>query len=71
MREFRWFHEMIDRLLQRWTLLHWASRMAMLVLVVAVLLWQSRYAWTLRNVPYGWPLAFDNIGKSLEFGYRS
>ncbi len=44
-----------------WTSLHWASCVAMLLVLFAIQWWQARYTWTIRNPTYGWPVSFNNL----------
>jgi hypothetical protein len=45
-----------------WRYIHWASRIAILVVLAALLWWQARYALTIVHNPmYGWPMPFNNV----------
>ncbi len=44
-----------------WTNLHWATRIAMLLVLFAIQLWQARYTWSIDNPMYGWPVSFNNV----------
>ncbi len=47
--------------------LHWSTRIAMLVVLMAMLSWQTRHTWTFFNPQYGWPMSFNNVSGQ---GYR-
>lgn len=50
-----------------WKRLHWSTRIATLGVLVAILLWQSRYTWSVHNPMYGWPMSFKNVPDQLTF----
>jgi hypothetical protein len=44
-----------------WTRIHWISRLAILVVLAALLCWQARYTLAFGNPMYGWPMPFNNV----------
>jgi hypothetical protein len=46
---------------QFWKRLHWATRIAMLTVLLAILWWQARYTLAIGNPMYGWPMPFNNV----------
>jgi hypothetical protein len=46
---------------QVWRSLHWATRLAVLAVLCAILWWQARYVWSISNPMYGWPMPFNNV----------
>jgi len=49
------------RLPHFWTSLHWATRIAMLLVFFAIQWWQARYTWTRNTLMYGWPVSFNGL----------
>ncbi len=49
-----------------WTSLHWATRIAMLLVLFAIQWWQARYTWISHDRTYGWPIAFANAWDAGE-----
>jgi hypothetical protein len=54
----------------KWLNLHWITRIAILVVLLAIMLWQSRFTWSVHNPMYGWPMPFNNIWYQNEIIWR-
>lgn len=50
--------------------LHWKTRIAMLLVLMVVLWWQSRYTGSIHNPMYGWPMPFNNVWYRGSFEWR-
>ena len=48
-------------LIGRWGSLHWATRIVVLTVILAVLRWQSRYTHAISNPMFGWPMPFNDV----------
>ncbi len=59
---------MTSRLKNLWVSLHWAARIAMLLVLFAVQWWQARYTWSIHNPMYGWPVSFNNVWSATGDG---
>jgi hypothetical protein len=49
------------KLAERWGGLHWATRISVLIVTLALFLWQSRYTHSIHNPMFGWPMPFNNV----------
>jgi hypothetical protein len=58
-------------LVNRWTRCHWSTRLCVIGVVAAILIWQARWTWLVHSPMFGWPMPFDNLWYSGHKAERS